>query len=161
STLSLGAGDSGETWRFDPASGLNSAVLDGGGSVDLITLNDGANDITIDGLKLQNFNAFGIVTFGAHSGLTIENCDVGFNTATSWSSGGIVIGNTVDSTIANNFVHDTGGSGIGLFAYFAGDSLNGDVVTGNVVLRSSERITDAGGIYVSMSGSTEVSFVTI
>src|ERR1700722_17436099 len=52
-SLVLTAADSGETWRYYPPDGVNTAVLDGGDTVKggVISIRGGSN-ITIDGLKV-------------------------------------------------------------------------------------------------------------
>ena len=100
-SLALSAADSGETWRFYPPDGYDSAVLDGGSSSattggNMLTL-DGASNITINGLTFRNFQQFAIGIHGgpAEPGMyfpnstapadanTIENCIIqtGYNTA--------------------------------------------------------------------------------
>jgi hypothetical protein len=150
-TLTLTSADDGETWQFDPAGGVDTAVLDGGSSVDLIAVN-GASNVTINGLALQHFNAYGIN--GSGSGDTIENCDVGFNVVTSWHSAGIVFGGTsLNTAFRHNYVHDLGSQGIALFdGYSTPGDINGSAIEGNVVLRAVQRMYDGGGIYVSMHG---------
>jgi hypothetical protein len=169
STLTLTAADNGETWQYYPASGVDSAVLDGAGSIDLVLIKGGSN-ITINGLKLQNFAAYGIhseggPTFGvaAASGNTIENCDIGFNTATGWNTGGFYAeGAAPNTTIVNNYVHDLGSMGIAINTWFsAGDKIDGSVIANNVVLRTVERMSDGGAIYLSMHGGDQTSHVTV
>jgi hypothetical protein len=163
--LKLTSADNGQTWRYDPQDGVNTAILDGAGKIDLIAINGGSH-ITINGLKLQNFYAFGIIgdsTTGSTTGNTIENCDVGFNVVTSWHSAAIVMGNVAPNTrITNNYVHDVGSQGIAMFAYNSPrDNIDGTVISGNVVLRAVQRMSDGGAIYVSMHGGTQHSRVAV
>ena len=129
-------------------------------AIDLINIAGGSH-ITIDGLKLQHFNAYGIHSEGGSSlgqavttGNTFENNDIGFNTVTSWSSGGIFAeGASPDTTIVNNYVHDLGSFGISVTSWFAaGDSIDGSVIAHNVVTNTVERMSDGGAIYVGMHG---------
>jgi hypothetical protein len=165
SAFALLAEDSGTTWRFYVPDGVDSAVLDGAGKVagGIIAIKGGAN-ITIDGLKIENFVDYGIIASGGpHSEFgdlpaacsnTVRNCDVGVNTATSWSSGGIsFIGAAPGTTIENNYVHDVGSQGIAINTWHsAADSIAGSIVVNNVVIRAVQRMYDGGGIYVGMHG---------
>jgi hypothetical protein len=155
-TLTLTSADDGESWQFDPAGNVDTAVLDGGHDTDLIVISDGSN-ITINGLVIQNFNGYGVN--GSGSGDKIENCDLGFNTVTSWQSAAITFGGTSPDTILrNNYVHDVGSQGIALFdGYSTPGDINGSVIENNVVLRAVQRMYDGGGIYVSMHGGCFVS----
>ncbi len=152
-TLTLTEADSGETWSYYAPDGVNTAVLDGGGQ-NVIDIN-GASNITIDGLKLQNGDVAVIQVLGSRSNdIVIENCDVGFtHNASGATTAGILVSDATNSTIANNYVHDTTGQGISLFAYTAGTSIDGDVVTGNVVLRAGKANSDIGAIYTNMKGT--------
>jgi hypothetical protein len=164
STLNLTSADNGETWQYYPANGVDSAVLDGGNNIDLININ-GASNVTINGLKLQHFNAYGIAGSNTPN-LTVENCDVGFNVVTSWQSAAMVTGGTSPNVhFLNNYVHDVGSQGIALFDNWSGaggtGSIDGSVISGNVVLRAVQRMSDGGGIYVSMHGGSQNSHVAV
>lgn len=87
------------------------------------------------------------------SNLVIENCDLGFNQHTSFVGGFnpmIALGNVQDAQILNNYVHDAASQGIALYAYNAGDSIDGSVISGNVVLRAVQSMSDGGAIYIDM-----------
>jgi hypothetical protein len=171
STLALTTSDDGETWQYYPSDGVNSAVLNGNNSVSggIIAI-EGASNITINGLKIENFVDYGILgdggpntnwgTVAEDTGNTIENCDVGFNTISSWSSAGISLSGP-NATIANNYVHDVGSQGIASYAYYAGKSINGTVVKNNVVLRAVQRTSDGGAIYVNMHSGIQSDYVTV
>ena len=149
--LTLSSADAGETWQYYPPDGVNTAVLDGGSSV--VTCFDiSANDITLNGLKGQHFTQhFAHHDDGSTSiaALTIENCDIGFNTVADGFPGLIHINGANGVKIANNYVHDAQSQGIALYAYQTGLSLSGRVV-GNVVLRTVLGESDGGAIYASM-----------
>jgi len=164
--LVLTAADNGETWRYYAPDGVDSAVLDGGGSVrgGVISVQGGSN-ITIDGLKVQHFNDYGItVTGGPHaefggpsaaaSGNTIENCEVS-NTGgrAAWNTGGIeFFDSTPNSTISHNYVHDMPYNGLSMTTWFsADDPIGGSVIKGNVVI-DTVHVTDGGAIAVAMHG---------
>jgi hypothetical protein len=164
-TLMLSNPDSGETWRYFPPDGVNSAALDGGNKVSggLIAIK-GASNITINGLKIENFVDWGIIASGGRksefgnlpiaSANTVENCDVASNTVTSWSSAAIAFLGAVPGTIVkNNYVHDTGSQGIVITTYFLpADGIGGSAILNNVIMRAVQRMYDGSGIYVGMHG---------
>jgi hypothetical protein len=160
SALDLTAADNGETWQYYPPNGVDSAVLDGGGATDLIFL-DGSSNVTINGLSLQHASSSAITTqdgAGAAqiTGITIENCDIGFNQHTGAQGGFnplVLLENVTNSHIENNYVHDGASQGIGLYAFYSGQSINGDVVSGNVVLNTVQQMSDGGAIYLNMRGT--------
>jgi hypothetical protein len=84
----------------------------------------------------------------------IRNCDVGVNTATRWSSGGIsFFGAAPDTTIQNNYVHDLGSQGIAINTWHsADDSIAGSIIVNNVVIGAVQRMYEGGGIYVGKHG---------
>ncbi len=154
STLTLTAADNGETWQYYAPDGVNSAVIDGGNSVSVGIVANGVSDLTIDGLTVQHFQTFGIAVQNGSNACVVENCNVGYTTdASGATTAGILVSDATNSTIANNYVHDTSGQGISVFAYTAGTSVNGDVVTGNVVLRAGQADSDIGAIYTNMDGT--------
>ena len=151
--LVLSAADDGETWQYYPPEGVNSAVLDGGKMVDLFNIS-GASNVTINGLKMQNVFSSAVLSGGALSNnITIENCDIGFNQHTSLAGGFnpmIALGNVTNAHVLNNYVHDTASQGIALYAYDPGSTVDGSLVSGNVVLRTVQVMDDGGAIYVNM-----------
>ena len=166
SSLSLSSADNGESWLYYPPDGVDSAVLDVGNTLSggVIVL-QGASNITIDGLKVQNFVDYGILgnpgpVGNLGSSDSILDCDVGFNTASSWSTGGITI-SIPHSTIANNYVHDLGSQGIATYAYYAGQSIDGITIKNNVILRAVQRVSDGGAIYTNMHSGNQSDYVTV
>ena len=161
--LNLGAADNGETWQYYPASGVDSAVLDGGGSLGtIIGINAGSSNITINGLKIQNFTDYGIHVQpqGATSDhITIENCDVGNGGHTGSTSGGIVVENTTNALVSNNYVHDMVNASISMYAFNPGETLLGSVVQNNVVLRAATGESDMGAIYTEMLSTAPSSLI--
>ncbi len=154
STLTLTSADDGETWTYYPPNGVDSAVLNGGGSLSTMIELD-ANNVTIDGLTIENYGQFGIYhDVGANatpiSGITIENNDIGDSTvAGTWESGAVFIDNVNGITIANNYIFNVQSEGIALFAFAAGNVLNDASITGNVVIGAVQGMTDGGAIYVN------------
>ncbi len=151
STLTLTAADNGESWDYYPPSGVDSAILNGGGSLQTMIELDASN-VTIDGLTIENYANFGIHHDGGSTltGITIENCNIGNSTATgTWQSGAVFIDNVNGITISHNYIHSVQSEGIALFAFNSGDVLDNVNITGNVVLDAVQGMTDGGGIYVS------------
>lgn len=150
--LTLGEADSGETWRYYSADGVNTAVIDGGN--DVVFSLKGVSNLTIDGLKLQNGgNALVYTDGGVNPNLTVVNSDIGFVHSTSSTSGALVLNNIPGCAIKNNYFHDTPGSGTWMAAFKAGDSLDGCVISSNVYLNTVTSISDEGAIYFIMRGS--------
>jgi hypothetical protein len=167
STLALTASDNGETWQYDVASGPNTAVLDGGGTGAIgsntgvpvvIGISGGPSNIVINGLKIQNYEIQGIGNNSKQprtNNIVVENCDIGHDSYSGqWNAGAIWLDNATNSTIANNYVHDVHWDGIMLSAYYAGESLDGDLVENNITLRTvnNPASADGSGIYISHHG---------
>lgn len=153
-TLSLTTADNGETWQFDPASGVNTATLDGGGTVDMINL--GAANFKWNGIAITNVLGHAFFN-GGQDNFTLENSDISGNHGSGACGDGfppiLCIGPGRNWRITNNYVHDTISMGISLFAFNAGDSIDGAVIANNVVLRACQQVADCGGIYINMRSS--------
>jgi hypothetical protein len=152
--LNLSAADNGETWQYYEPDGVNSAVLDGGDRIDLVSLS-GASSLTINGIRMQHVYSHAIFTpsNARADNVVIENGDIGFNQHTAAVGGFnpmIVLDNVTNAKILNNYVHDAASQGISLMAFGAGESIDGSVISGNVVLRTVLQMNDGGAIYVSM-----------
>jgi hypothetical protein len=155
STLTFSTADNGEIWQFDPASGVNTAIIDGGGSVDAVNLN-GVGSFKWNGIAITN--VLGHVFYGGGGdNFTLENSELSFNHGSGACGDGFppmtCIGPGKNWKIANNYVHDTLSQGIGLFAFNSTDSIDGAVITGNVVIRACQTIADCGAIYTNMRSS--------
>ena len=151
SAITLTAADSGETWQYYPASGVDTAVLDGGNSTAKGFDLTGASNVTINGLKFQNFVSKSIEAYSS-PGTVIENNDIGFMTvAPPAGNAGAVCGISVGDhvTVKNNYVHDISSIGIASYAYTRGASNDGTVISGNVVLRTVLKSSDDGAIYIN------------
>jgi hypothetical protein len=152
-TLALTSADNGTAYRYYPPDGVNSAVLDGGNTVDLFSIS-GASNVTIDGIKMQNVDDDAVSSSSPLSNnIIIANCDIGFNQHTSLAGGFnpmIGLGNVTNARVLNNYVHDTASQGIALYAFATGDTIDGGVVSGNVVLNTVQIMNDGGGIYINM-----------
>jgi hypothetical protein len=163
-TLELASGDSGETWQFDPVSGPNTAVLDGGatgGSGGIYAMigfdqDSFVQNITINGLKLQNYQQLGIWSVNTGNppvtadNIVITNCeiadDTGNNQSGSTPSTGIVFDNVKNTSVTHCYFHDLGGSAVTFFAFDSGDVLVNNLIDSNVILRVLLRSADMGAI---------------
>jgi hypothetical protein len=150
-TLTLTAGsDDGEAWLYYPPDGVNTAILDGVNSLSvLVEVN--ADAITINGVKFQHPTQHAIYHDDGSTSirnLTIENCDIGFNSAISGFPGLIHINGAAGVTIKNNHVHDAQSQGISLYSYQPGLVLDDVVVDSNIVLRAVQGQPDGGAIYI-------------
>ena len=150
--LNLGSADSGETWEFDPASGVNTAVLDGGGTVDMVNLAGVAN-LTWNGIKMQNMLGHAFYNGGGDN-VTIENSDISNNHGSSVCGDGFppmfCIGPGKNWQLLNNYIHNTISQALGDSAFSSGDSIDGLLIQGNVILNACQSISDCGGIYINM-----------
>lgn len=156
STLVFTSADSGETWQFDPASGVNTAIIDGGGSVDAIELN-GASNFKWNGVEVTNVLGHAFFSGTNSDNFTLENSEISFNHGSGACGDGfppmLCIGPGRNWKISHNYVHDTIGMGIAVFAFNSTDSIDGLVIDSNVVLRACQSIADCGAIYLNMRSS--------
>jgi hypothetical protein len=154
--ITLTTADAGEKWST--CSGDTAAVIDGSGSnAGEAFYFQGADHVTINGLTIRNFSAGGISSYwdgyaGAYN--TITNCEVynigiGINDSTAhrFENGGIVFGGNsiTNTTISNNFVHDTGCMGIRLAP---AASMTGSTIANNVLIHTQLSTSDCGAIYL-------------
>lgn len=155
--LTISTSDNGEIWQFDPNSGVNTAVLDGGNTSHIFNLNTNIQNFKINGIKMQNVSCAAIITPSNSStgnNVIIENNDIGHVVQSGPTCAAVVINNIKNVQYKNNYIHDTSGNGLDLRAYNAGDSIDGGLITGNVILRAiSGGYTDQGSIYTNMIGS--------
>jgi hypothetical protein len=166
-TLVLTASDNDETWQLYEPDGYNTAVLDAGGAHDLtldsVVLFNGVSNAKWKGIKIEHFPAYGILGSGGSganppapvaSGNIVEDSEIAFNTVTSWNSGCIYFFNDVPNTrISNNYCHDVGSQGIAINNWAGcssgtGCGYDGAVISGNVILRAVQRMSDGGAIYM-------------
>jgi hypothetical protein len=161
-SVSLGSADSGETWMTYPGDAVDSAVLDGGDSVgDAFDLN-GVSNVTINGLKMQNFATHTIQIYGGPgyggaigSGVVVENCDIGKMNAAppvenAFAVSGIVIADATKTTVENNYFHDLASESVQVGAYTPGQTIDGTIITGNVILNVALQSSDIGAMGVGM-----------
>jgi hypothetical protein len=153
-TMTFSSTDSGETWQFDPASGSNTAVLDGGGTAIPIALN-GVSNFTWNGIKIQDCGNDCIYTpsNAPMTSVVVENSEVTVSTGNCTPCGLVVIDNCTRCEYKNNYFHDSNSFGTLLMAYNAGDSIDGSVIIGNVYLNVCRQQSDCGALYTSMFGS--------
>lgn len=172
-TLTLDSNDNGETWMTYPGDAVDSAVIDGGGTINAIIVNGGSN-ITFSGLQIQNVDQYGIAIHGGTdisylspqmtgtgtaSGNTIINCiihDVTNNVPhPNGDSGAIFAVEAVtNTTIKNNVIYNAEGMGIKAGPGLSGTSVGGSntTIANNVVYNISTGQDDSGGIYWIDSG---------
>jgi hypothetical protein len=166
-SISLSSSDSNETWETDTASPVNSAILDGGNSIATAVSGTSATGVTFNGLKFQNYTTYEILGGNTDTGWTIENSDLGLG----GKGGGVGVGgsNVIAAashwTIMYNYVHDWQNGGITYWAFNNGDSVDGTVISSNVVLNVCTVENDCGAIYGNMRnnppGGGTVSHVTV
>jgi len=111
---------------------------------------------------VQNFSTAGIHVEpgGATSNaITIENNNVGHGGNPGVTSAAIIVENTTNAVVANNYVHDMLTGGISMYAFNAGETLSGSVVENNVVLNTVEGISDSGAIYTEMLSTAPDSLI--
>jgi hypothetical protein len=171
-TYNLSAGlaflpaDSGETWQYYPADGVNSAVVNGQFAVNPVT-GTAVSTWTWNGVKIENYLQWGIYiqstqTTNANN-ITIENSEITGNTFVSPTSpgAGIVLqGNIFNSLISHNYIHAIGDSAIQVFDGFqySGANLNDVVIDSNVLLNTNREPIPAGAtavIYVNFHAGSE------
>jgi Right handed beta helix region len=154
-TLSLTAADDGETWQYSAPDGVNTAVLDGGTSTaDAFSLN-GARHVTIDGLKIQNFTARIVDVESRSDDFTLKNCDIGNITVpppveNTAAVSGVLVNDSRNVLITHNYFHDISSDAIAVGAYNAGDTIDGTVISGNVILNADTQTNDGGPIGTGM-----------
>jgi Right handed beta helix region len=189
SALTLTSADNGETWQYYPADGVDTAIIDGGGtSVAAIAVQGGSN-ITINGLKLQNVVQYGIFNHGGTpdprepyaqnvgsasgnifknneiTGISIRGLSEG-STPNSWESGCIYNSEVTPNTqVLNNYCHDVGSMGIVVgansdLAASPGD-FSGTIVSGNYVGNTCQLQNDCGALYAWNPNSTKSTNITI
>jgi hypothetical protein len=156
-TIHLTSADSGTTYQFDPAGNVNVAVIDGGSTTQIFSV-DGVSNWKWNGIKIQHCGGPCMLTPSNPriTNITIENSDLGLDT-NNGSVGGFtpVVGldNVTNSTFKNNYFHDCVSQCLTLLAFNAGDSLDGDVVSGNFAERCVTQVNDGGCYYFAMRNS--------
>ena len=150
--LLLTGADDGETWSYYPPDGVDSADLSGGstssGTGLVIAIYVGANDVTIDGLSIHDFQYAGVNSGGGTGNLTVENSVIfnGYVASGSSNPAGISCYGCSNATISHNVIHDIAMFGVSM------SNVNGDIsnllVTGNVVYNTCTAIADCGALYV-------------
>jgi hypothetical protein len=186
--LYLTSADSGETWSYYPPDGYDSAILNGrstgpGTGIKEMIMIDGGSGITINGLRLQNFDWIGIGVHGGTEGG--RNFPVNVDTASGniiknniiengyggsaeaslnvYDNGGIAGDITVpNTTVANNVIINQNGAGItfgtGGFGPGAGN-FSGLTIANNVLLNSNTLNLDSAPICLQDPDSTSTNIV--
>jgi hypothetical protein len=154
SAITLTKTDTGETWESDPAGPVNAATINGNGHI--VFAYSEASDTTINGIKILGCGVACIANPNSSrrmSGNTIYASDISGNSGSgpgALQMSGVTWDNCVSCAIKNNYVHDTTGPGITLAAYQSGESIDGSVISGNVVINACNALSDCGAIYTNM-----------
>jgi hypothetical protein len=176
-TYNLGAGlsftsaDDGETWQYYPTDGVNTAVVNGGGSLNVVT-GTSVTNWTWNGIKIQNYYQWGIEIQSTSStnanNNTIENSEITGNTFVSSTSGGgavVLNGNIFNSFISHNYVHNIGDSAVQIFDGFSfAGNVNGLVIDSNVFLSTNQQVIPDGStgvIYINFTGGSQPSTIPV
>jgi Right handed beta helix region len=159
--LSLGTADDGETWSYYPPDGVDSADFSGGGTSSgggLVTaISVSADNVTINGLSIHDFQYAGIGSGGGVNNLLVENNLIfnGYYYSGSSNPGGISCYGCGNTTLSHNVIHDMAQFGVSM------SNVNGDIsnllVTGNVVYNTCTAIADCGALYVQDTKATATS----
>ena len=163
--LSLGSADSGETWSYYPPDGYDSASISGGstayGNGDYFAFFfQNANNLTINGLSIHNFQFAGIGGYNGGSNMVIEN-NIIYNQydVADDSAAGFMCYSCSNATISHNVLHDIADFGI-LLSAVTGDISNLNV-TGNVLYNICTGQQDCGALYAQdpqSGGSTNLNW---
>lgn len=156
--LNLTGADDGETWSYYPPDGVDSADLSGGSTSSttglVVAVSIGANNITIDGLSIHDFEYAGISSGGGVNNLLVQNSLIfnGYYASGSSNPGGISCYGCANTTISHNVIHDMAMFGVSI------SNVNGNIsnllVTGNVVYNTCTQIADCGALYVQDTTAT-------
>jgi hypothetical protein len=150
--LNLTAADDGETWSYYPPDGVDSADLNGGSTGDgtglVVAVYVGANNVTINGLSIHNFQYAGVNSGGGTANLIVENSLFfnGYSSSNASNAAGISCYGCSNAKISHNVIHDIAQLGVSM------SNVNGDIsnllVTGNVVYNTCTANADCGALYV-------------
>lgn len=147
-TLTLSKTDNGETWLAIPG---QTPVLDGRGKVATGIKIDGATNVTIRWLTLQNFQQIGIHANDA-PGFVFDSNTAKHITSTSWNHSAFeVTGSCRNGRITHNYIQDCGYCGIEVNAV-KGDDITRLAIEFNAVYDTMKAMKDGGGIYVMDRG---------
>jgi hypothetical protein len=144
--LSLTSSDNGENWLAFPG---QTPVLDGGSSVTEAFNGNGAINVTVRWLTVQNFTQSGI-SFQSCSGIFIDSNIVNGITGVSGYGGINLSLGCPNSIVTHNLVENTGYAGIFLSTSNAtsGTLISGSTIAYNSVLNTMKTDSDGGGIYL-------------
>lgn len=151
--LTFSSADTGEYWETDPASPLNSAVIDGGGTLATFVSAGTAQNVTFNGIKVQHFTTYIFNGNNNSTGWTIENSDLGNGGSVGAGCGvgcSLVVSLGKNTTIKNNYCHDWFSACLTAFAFNSGDSVDGTLIDRNVVINTCTGLDDCGAIYLNM-----------
>ena len=147
----LGSSDNGETWSYYPPDGVDSAIINGQASGatgnDMGICINSANNITINGLTIENVQLTGIG--GTGTGDIIEN-NIVHDTTNTTSSTQCIDLNNGNFQILHNYVYNCTGMGIAAFPTTSGGS-TGLTIGWNYIYNAASACSDCGGIYLDTS----------
>jgi hypothetical protein len=167
-TVDMTAADSGEAWIGFPG---ESAILDGGSGI-VMNIHDGANNITIENLTIQNVSKGIAITAASTETIrwnTFLNCsqncvsvnyysDHVFVDSNSFNGGGgngTALGavtmafHTTSSTVSHNLIQNFAGPGIAFEAGTGAQEVsNYNVIDRNRVINTVTGSDDSGAIYI-------------
>jgi hypothetical protein len=99
-TFTLTTADDGETWSTYPGDPVDSAVLDGGGTLETPVLINGASNVTWNGITIQNFIGVGLAVHGGASGISFPS--TGTLAYGSYPETGTANGDTISNNLVLN-----------------------------------------------------------
>jgi parallel beta-helix repeat protein len=163
-TLTLTSADNGETWQYYAPDGVDSAIIDGGGTLYNI-VDVFAQNVTIDGLQFQHATNSGVELDGPnHNGgyvsnnNTVENCV--FANFTNVDGAPIAIWGATNTKVYNNLIYNVTSKAIGVETW-AGDNSSGTDIENNVIINAVTNNTDNGAIYLQDLTGGNTTDVTI
>lgn len=155
STMSFTSSDNGEVWQFDPASGSNTAVINGN-NTNAFALN-GVSSWKWNGISVHNCASYCFYTPSnpRMNSIIFENSEIYGQNSNVTPGGSIVLDNCTNCKYSHNYFHDNASFGTFIAAFNAGDSINGSVVDSNVYMNFCQKLSDCGGMYTNMIGAKQ------
>lgn len=147
-SLRLNPADAGTTWRAAPG---KQASLFAAQGVPIGIAIQGADRVTIAGLRLLNFQTDGIRAAESQAVSIIGNQVIDTHSS-AWSQAAIhLVGNVTGSTVTGNTIEGADYSGIAVTTN-AQSVVNRITIVRNTVSGTCRKVHDCGGIYISDRG---------